>query len=87
MDIKKEDQKEYVETSEGRGYTRIYISTSRTFINNFIGGLAWGFGVILGATVVVTLVLWVLNQLGEVPIIGELVSKIIEDVQNNQIIR
>lgn len=87
MGKEKETQKEYIETSQSRGHTRVYISTSKIVINNFLGGLAWGFGVVIGATVVVTLVLWLLNQLGEVPIIGDLISKIIDDVQRNQLIR
>lgn len=31
---------------------------------NFIGGLAWGLGSVIGATIIVALLVWVLNLLG-----------------------
>lgn len=33
-------------------------------LNNFLGGLAWGLGTVVGATVVVALVGWILNMVG-----------------------
>lgn len=31
---------------------------------NFIGGIAWGLGSVIGATIIVALLVWVLNILG-----------------------
>lgn len=31
---------------------------------NFIGGLAWGLGSVIGATIIVALLVWILNVLG-----------------------
>lgn len=31
---------------------------------NFIGGLAWGLGSVIGATIIVALLVWILNILG-----------------------
>lgn len=40
------------------------ISKKDIIIGNFLGGLAWGFGTVVGATVVVALIGAVLNLLG-----------------------
>ena len=49
--------------------------------NNFLGGLSWGFGTVLGATVVVGLVIIILSKLDSVPIIGEFFSSILQSIQ------
>jgi hypothetical protein len=33
-------------------------------IANFIGGIAWGLGSVIGATIIVAILVWVLNILG-----------------------
>ncbi|HEX7456032.1 MAG TPA: DUF5665 domain-containing protein [Candidatus Nanoarchaeia archaeon] len=79
----KEDakSKEYIEVGSDRGHTRIHISTWRMVFNNFLGGLSWGFGTVLGATVVVGLVIIILSKLDSVPIIGEFFSSILQSIQ------
>lgn len=54
---------------------------------NFLGGLAWGFGTVIGATVVVTLLLWVLQVVNVVPFIGNFVSGIMDVVNKSQSMR
>lgn len=40
------------------------ISRKEIMLNNFLGGLAWGFGTVVGATVVVAILGFILNLLG-----------------------
>lgn len=81
-DLKEEKTgKEYIDVSSGRGHTRIYISTGKVILNNFIGGLAWGFGTVLGATVVVGLVVIILSKLNSIPFLGDFFSNILQDIQ------
>lgn len=40
------------------------ISKKNVLLVNFIGGLAWGLGSVIGATIVVALLVWILNLLG-----------------------
>ena len=40
------------------------------FFNNLIGGIAWGLGATVGASIVLALLGFILNQLHVVPIIG-----------------
>ena len=73
--------KEYIEVSPDRGHTRINISTWKMVLNNFLGGLSWGFGTVLGATVVVGLVIIILSKLNNVPIIGDFFINILQSIQ------
>jgi len=73
--------KEYIEVSPERGHTRVHISTLKVIVNNFLGGLAWGFGTVLGATVVVGLVVIIISKLNSFPIIGGFFSDILQSFQ------
>lgn len=39
---------------------------------SFIRGMATGFGVLVGGTIVVALVLWILSLIGQVPFLNEI---------------
>ncbi|MEX0616762.1 MAG: DUF5665 domain-containing protein [Candidatus Woykebacteria bacterium] len=73
---KEKVENEAIEVEVGKGYTKVHLSTGKIMINNFLGGLAWGFGTVLGATIIAALVLFVLSKLNTVPIIGGLINKI-----------
>ncbi len=60
----------------------IKASATRLMFNNFLSGLAWGFGTIVGATVVFALVIFLLSQLNTAPVIGYYVSSIIDYIQS-----
>lgn len=51
-----------------------YVSKKRLYLENFIRGIFFSFGSILGATILVTLLLWILSLLDSVPFIGEIVE-------------
>ena len=72
---------EYIDVTAGRGHTRIHISTGKVILNNLLGGLAWGFGTVLGATVVVGIVIFILSKLNTIPIIGDFFSNILQGIQ------
>lgn len=46
------------------------MSKKDIMLANFLGGLSWGFGTVVGASVVVALVAWILNLLGVFTAIG-----------------
>lgn len=52
---------------------------------NFLGGLAWGLGTVIGATVFVAVLLGVLRFLGFVPVIGEFVTQIKSDIESRHL--
>ncbi len=47
-------------------------------INNFLGGLAWGVGSVLGATIVISIVFGIMRNFNFLPIIGPLFDEAIE---------
>ncbi len=56
-------------------------SRAQVYFMNFTRGLFFGFGTILGGTVLVAILLWVLGQLAFFPYVGEYIQKIIETMQ------
>lgn len=42
----------------------LHLSRKQILINNFLGGLAWGLGSVIGATVVVAILGYILKALG-----------------------
>jgi len=50
----------------------------------FLRGIAFGLGSVLGATVVVSLVVYFLAQINFIPIIGEWAAQIAERIQQSQ---
>ena len=84
---KENADREVVEVEVGKGYTKIHLSTGKMIVNNFLGGLAWGFGTVLGATIVAALVLFILSQLNTVPIIGDFINNVMEEINTRQTLR
>lgn len=40
------------------------VSKKNVLVVNFLGGIAWGLGSVIGATIVVAILVWMLNTLG-----------------------
>lgn len=57
-----------------KGFTRVHMSRKDVAINNFMGGLFWGIGSILGATLILAISAWIFGTLGIVPLIGRTIS-------------
>nr|WP_319248646.1 DUF5665 domain-containing protein [uncultured Celeribacter sp.] len=65
------DLKDEVAQLNSHRFVRIHNSTLQLMWFQFLRGLAFGFGSVAGATIVVSIVGYVLNQMQVVPIIGE----------------
>ena len=54
-------------------------------VDNFLGGLAWGLGTFIGASVVVAILAFLLSQVDLIPGIGKIIARIIDVInQYNQ---
>ncbi|MBU0708346.1 hypothetical protein KJ596_01180 [Patescibacteria group bacterium] len=53
---------------------RTKIPVSIIVRNNFIGGLAWGFGTVIGATVLIGLLGFLIGTYGDIPVLGKLIQ-------------
>ncbi|MBI2011501.1 hypothetical protein HYS91_01910 [Candidatus Daviesbacteria bacterium] len=53
-------------------------------IGNFLGGLAWGFGTVIGATIVAALLIAILRSVNVLPVIGVITNTVLETVEQRQ---
>jgi ABC-type amino acid transport system permease subunit len=61
-------------------HDRIYQRRVHIFFNNFLGGMAWGLGATIGASLFITILGFIAAQANLVPIVGTFVSQIIDFV-------
>lgn len=61
------------------------ISKRSLMLSNFLGGLAWGLGSVVGATIVVALLIGFLKTINFVPIVGNFASQVIQVVDQKQL--
>ncbi len=64
-------------------YESGYLNKAQFYKMNFIKGLLTGFGSVLGATIVVGLVLWILTLFDQVPIIGPFLENLRSSIQES----
>ncbi len=62
-------------------FFKIYNSLKLLLMVNFLKGLASGLGWVLGATILVSLLTFTLSKIEFIPIIGELVSQLIKEIE------
>jgi hypothetical protein len=65
-------------------YLSGYIDKNQMYKTSFLKGLVTGLGGVLGATIVVGLLLWVLSFFNRVPLIGPITEQIKETVQTQE---
>ncbi|MGR3463123.1 MAG: DUF5665 domain-containing protein [Roseovarius sp.] len=65
-------------------FVRIHNNMPRLLAFNFARGLAVGLGTVLGATVLLSVVVWSLSQIEFLPIIGEWAAQISEQMRAAQ---
>ena len=63
---------------------RDYSSTWRIFWLNFLRGLAFGLGSVIGATILVYLTIQILAQIEFIPILGEWAVQLIEQIETKR---
>ena len=60
---------------------KIYNSTKKILFISFLKGLASGLGWIIGATILVSLLTYILSQIEFIPIFGDIVSQLIQEIE------
>jgi len=53
-------------------YEAGYANRKKILFFSFLKGVVTGFGVFLGGTILVGVLLWILSQLGQLPFVGDL---------------
>ena len=78
-EIKKLD--EAIKSLNNNNIFKIYNSTKKILFMSFLKGLASGLGWIIGATILVSLLTYILSQIEFIPILGDIVSQLIEEIE------
>ena len=73
-----------LETLNKHKFMRSHRSTGRMMWFQFLRGLALGLGTALGASVLVSLIVLILTQISWVPVLGELATQVIEQIELRQ---
>ena len=60
----------------------LYQSVPRVLLFRFASGMAVGLGTVIGATVLLSLIIWALSQIEFIPIIGEWAVRIADEIQS-----
>lgn len=61
-----------------------YIDKKKLYLNNFLRGMAFSAGGIIGATIVIGLLIWILSLFDNIPLIGPLFENTRETIQDSQ---
>lgn len=64
-----------------RDYVHLIGSTPRQMWGSFLRGVMLGFGTVIGGTLVVAVLIWILTAFGGAPVIGNYVTKINHAIQ------
>ena len=73
-----------LETLAEHRFVQIHNSTFRLMWYQFLRGLAFGFGTVIGASVLVSVVVLLLSQVEVIPYIGEFATDIIQEIESKQ---
>lgn len=63
-------------------YESGYINRNQAYKMSFLKGLVGGLGGVIGATIVVALLIWLLSLLNEVPLIGRLFENLRSTIES-----
>ena len=78
-DIKK--LSEAINSLNNNNIFKIYNSIKEILFISFLKGLASGLGWIIGATILVSLLTYILSQIEFIPILGDIVSQLIQEIE------
>ncbi|WP_460273134.1 DUF5665 domain-containing protein [Celeribacter sp. ULVN23_4] len=73
---------EELDRLNGHKFIRIHNSKLRMMWFQFLRGLAFGFGSVVGASIVVSIVGFMLNQMEVVPIIGDWAKQLASEIMS-----
>lgn len=83
--MKKKDRKDY----ENLGkmlvniYESGYLNTNQTFKNAFLKGVVGGVGGVIGATLIVAILIWILSLFRQVPLLGPVFNNVKDTIQKS----
>jgi hypothetical protein len=71
--------------SEKVDHANAHVRKRDILVRNFMGGVAWGVGSVVGATLIVALVLGGLRSIGFfVPFVGDFVTQVVDYIETRR---
>ncbi len=64
-----------------------YIDRKKLYLENFIRGLVFSAGTVIGATIVVALLIWFLSLFDSIPLVGPFFENTRETIQKSETVR
>lgn len=61
-------------------HEKVYRSKKEIFIDNFIGGIAWAAGSMVGLAIMFAIVGYLLSRIDLVPILGDFLGNVMRDM-------
>lgn len=75
---------EAIETLNDHNLIRIYSSSRRIIWTNFLRGLAFGLGSVIGASILVYITVQILAQIEFIPILGDWALRLISEIEKSR---
>jgi len=75
---------EAIETLKVHNLMRIYSSSQRIIWTNFLRGLAFGLGSVIGASILVYITVQILAQIEFIPILGDWALRLISEIEKSR---
>lgn len=60
-----------------------YIDKKKLYLSNFVRGMAFSAGGVIGATLIIAILIWILSLFDQVPLIGPLFENTRETIQQS----
>ena len=67
----------------GENYKKVERSLGKILVFNFLGGIAWSLGVLIGAGLIFSIIAYFVRQVDFIPILGDFLAKVIQSAQTN----
>jgi len=67
----------------GENYKKVEHPLKKIIINNFVGGIAWSFGVLIGTGVLFSVIVYFVRRVDFVLILGKFLASVIQSAQSN----
>jgi hypothetical protein len=65
-------------------HEKIYRSKKRIIFDNFLAGIAWGVGSVIGATIFIAILAYFLSKINFVPVVGDFVTEVNQFVEHKE---
>lgn len=73
------------EEKNNQPFEKVYRDRRKMMLDNFLGGIAWSLGTLVGATIIFAVIGYILTRVDLVPIIGNWFGSILESSMKNRI--